>query len=257
MRAIILAAGVGNRLSPAFSGPKCLLEIGGQSLLARHLQMLTLGGVENLTLVVGHNPAPIVEAAGRMNTMRTLVHFNPLYRLGSIISLWCARQTLKCGEDVIVMDADVLYHPEIMERLLNAPSGNYFMLDQAFIDGDEPVKICLRENAIVEFRKQLPQGLNFDRIGESVGFFRFTPDAANYLSEQASRYVADGRADLPHEELLREFALESPYQSDIIDVSGLPWIEIDFPEDVERANEDVLMRINADTGNAGHAHTSL
>ena len=240
MHAIILAAGVGNRISAAHAGPKCLLEFGDRSLLQRHLLNLESLGVSNLTLVLGHQPDAIVAAAQRFGSVRTIAHFNPLYRLGSIVSLWAARQALLSGDDIVLMDADVLYHSKILEQLVRAPRGNYFMLDEDFEPGDEPVKICIDGDQIVEFRKQLPDGLVYNWIGESVGFFRFTPDCARSLATLSAQYVADGRRELPHEELLREIALSSSHKIDIVKVTGLPWVEIDFPEDITRAKDQIL-----------------
>jgi choline kinase len=56
-------------------------------------------------------------------------------------------------------------------------------------------------------------------------------------------YVDSGRANLPHEEAIRDMLLERSQIVDVTDVSGLPWIEIDFPNDVTRAARDVLPQL--------------
>ncbi|MGR8918760.1 MAG: phosphocholine cytidylyltransferase family protein [Gammaproteobacteria bacterium] len=243
MRAIILAAGVGKRLTAAHDGPKCLLEFGGQSLLARHLRLLGELGVDGVDLVLGHRGEEVVAALAALDGPPVLVHYNPLYTLGSIVSLWCARHALLRGEDVLLMDADVLYDRRILERLVAGPARDAFLLDGDFEPGEEPVKICLQGDRIVEFRKRLAPGLAYNRVGESVGFFRFSPATALGLARLAAAYVADERRELPHEEALRELALDPASDIEVEDVTGLSWIEIDFPEDVTRATDTILPAI--------------
>jgi choline kinase len=87
-------------------------------------------------------------------------------------------------------------------------------------------------------------GLKFDTIGESVGFFRFDERAARRLAEIVAEYVATGRANLPHEEAVRDLLQERRQTFDIADVTGAPWIEIDFQNDVKRAADEVLPQLN-------------
>ena len=92
MHAIILAAGRGSRLartSTHTSGqPKCLLQFGGRSLLARHLDLLYRHGVRQADLVIGFEADRIIEHVGQLNSRPDVAfHFNPRYELGSVISL--------------------------------------------------------------------------------------------------------------------------------------------------------------------------
>ncbi|HEY0568117.1 MAG TPA: hypothetical protein VGD13_08325, partial [Xanthobacteraceae bacterium] len=98
-------------------------------------------------------------------------------------------------------------------------------------------------------------GLQYDTIGESVGFFRFDPAGARRLATLVAGYVESGRANMPHEEAVRDLLLEKAPQAtfdrensgsqviDVADVTGLPWIEIDFPNDVSRAARTVLPQL--------------
>jgi len=139
----------------------------------------------------------------------------------------------------------VLYHPEILQRLVESPVENCYLLDREFESGDEPVKIALHDGQIVDFRKQLPEDLDYDELGESVGFFRFGPRAAECIADECARYESEGLGDAPHEEALRDVLLSCPLAFGFEDVTGLPWVEIDFPEDVERARDVVLPAIRA------------
>lgn len=240
MHAIILAAGVGRRLDQGHPLPKCLLEFGGITLLERHCRNLADCGVDNLTLCVGHEATQIAAALQTINGPRTLLHYNPLYTLGSSVSLWCVRHTLMAGDDVLVMDADVLYHPHILRRLVTSPQRNCFLMDRDFAPGDEPVKLCVAARRIVEFRKRVADDLAYDSMGESVGFFKFDAATALLLARLIDGYVADGRREQPHEEALRDLALTGDVSIGVEDITGLPWLEIDFPEDLIRAEQQVL-----------------
>jgi choline kinase len=148
------------------------------------------------------------------------------------------------GGDVLLMDADVLYHEGIMTALVAGQKPvNRILIDREFEAGDEPVKVCVRDGVPVELRKQVAAGLQYDTIGESVGFFRFDPAGARRLATLVAGYVESGRANMPHEEAVRDLLLERSQIIDVTDVTGLPWIEIDFPNDVSRAARTVLPQL--------------
>jgi len=249
LHAIILAAGRGKRLAGhnPEGHPKCLMEFGRRSLLARHLDLLYRFGVQSVDLVVGYEADRIIEHVAKLHSRPDVAyHFNPRYEQGSVLSLWAAADTLTSGDPVLVMDADVLYHPDILQRLVQTGIENCYLLDRDFLPGDEPVKIAVRNGVMVEFRKRLAPSLQYDTLGESVGFFRFGPDCAAVIAECCARYDTEGLADAPHEEALRDVLLARPGDFGFEDVSGLPWIEIDFPEDVVRATTEILPAIRAD-----------
>ena len=249
MHAIILAAGRGNRLAQhnPDGHPKCLMEFGGRSLLARHLEILYRLGIRQTDIVLGYEANRVIEHIATLASRPDVAfHFNPRFKQGSVLSLWAAQETLTSGQPVIIMDADVLYHPGILQRLVETKKENCYLLDRDFLPGDEPVKIAVRDGLMVEFRKQLANGLSYDLLGESVGFFRFGPACAAAIAEECAIFDTEGLGDAPHEEALRNVLLASSGSFAYEDVTGLPWIEIDFPEDVERAADEILPAIRKD-----------
>lgn len=248
MDAIILAAGRGNRLKEfnPDGRPKCLLEIGGRSLLSRQLQLLSDCGIRRVELVVGYEADRIIEHVGVLDRRPEIAFaYNPRFLQGSVISLLTARDSLMAGRDVLVLDADVLLAPGILQSLVDSAHANCYLLDRDFSPGDEPVKIAVRGGRMVEFRKALPPGLQYDVLGESVGYFRFDGACAADLAAACARYDDEGLGDAPHEEVLRDLLLADPDRFGYEDVSGQPWLEIDFPEDIERAIKQVLPAIQA------------
>lgn len=242
-KAIILAAGVGRRLGGAGPGdhpPKALLDFGGRSLLARHVGFLRDCGVADVTVVVGYQAEKIRAALDALpdgKTIQTVA--NPDFRNGSVVSLATAESVLCAGRPTVLMDADVLYDRRLLSRLVGSAKPNCFLLDKAIEPGDEPVKLCISGGEIVDFHKK-PQKPH-EWHGESVGFFRFAPDAATELAGRARGYVDAGKPQLEYEEAIRDMILAaSPGKFGYEDVSDLPWIEIDFQADVDKARAQVL-----------------
>lgn len=243
MRAIILAAGMGLRLLQPENqqAPKCLLKFDGMSLLERHLRMLAAAGITDVVLALGFHHEQVGAELDRLNwTPRPQVRLNSDFQLGSVLTLHTAADAMVAGGDVLVMDADVLYDQRIFNALVAGESANRLLIDRDFEAGDEPVKLCLRDGVPVELRKQVADGLVYDTVGESVGFFRFNEATAKRLAEIVKDYVDSGRAKLPHEEAVRDLLLERGNEFETADVTGCPWIEIDYPEDVKRAADEVL-----------------
>jgi choline kinase len=243
-RAVILAAGRGRRLSGIFPA-KALLAFGGKTLLARHIAILEALGVNDIAFTVGHQVENMRDEVARLRpASRIQLIDNPSFRDGSIVSLWCARGVLHSGRPVLLMDADVLYDRRLMVRLLGSTHENCFLLDRAIEPGEEPVKLCISDGRIVDFSNR-PQIVH-DWHGESVGFFRFSPEVAAELADRLETYIAEGRTDMEYEEPIRDMVLARAGRGfGFEDITGLPWIEIDFPEDIQRAEAVVLPELIA------------
>lgn len=245
MHAVILAAGVGQRLGEtAAERPKSLLQFDGMSLLARHLYILRHYGVRTITVVTGYQAGQIEHELSRHGNGLTIdTRYNPDYQLGSVVSLHSAGDIFTGDEPVLLMDSDVLYEHTLMERLLTSRYENCFLLDRDFEAGDEPVKLCVRNDRLIDFRKRIDKNLHFDFQGESVGFFRFAPAMADRIAATCRRYLADNRQDEPYEEVLHDELLHTPEAFGYEDITGTAWIEIDFPADVLLAEQHILPRI--------------
>jgi choline kinase len=247
MRAIILAAGRGIRLQlPEDSQlPKCLLRFGGKTLLERHLTMLKTAGITEVVLALGFRHELVQAELDRLAwTPRPQIVLNMNFELGSVLTVHTAAAALTRGGDVLLMDADVLYDERILTALVaGSRSVNRLLIDRDFEAGDEPVKLCVQGGVPIELRKQLATNLKFDTIGESVGFFRFDQPGATRLATLVAGYVDAGRAHMPHEEAVRDLLREGTHLLEVADVTGFPWIEIDFPNDVVRATQEVLPQL--------------
>jgi choline kinase len=244
MKAVMLAAGIGNRLSKDRpEPPKVLLRFAGKTLLERHIANLRREGIAELVVGVGYEADMIaaeIKRLGAEGFVRT-VH-NPDYRDGSGITLATLEADFACGRDVLLMDGDVLYQDEVLTRLVRTRHRNCFLMDRDFEAGDEPVKLCLRGGAIVDFHKKVKGP--FDLMGESVGFFRFDAGVASDVVARCRYHRDNGERALWYEESIRDVLLDRPSGSfGYEDVTGLAWIEIDFPDDVRRAEVEILPQV--------------
>ena len=234
---LILAAGRGRRLGPAAPDvPKILLSFGGRTLLERHLDCLSGAGAGPVSLVVGYC-AELIEAELDRLSRRQEVGLirNPDWHEGSAVSLDCGRAVLE-GGPVLLMDADVLYDGRLIERLLQGTRPATLLLDRELEPGDEPVKICVDVNGrIVDFAKRPEAEHAF--YGESVGFFRFSSEMAASLAGHTRAMVGLDRS-LEYEEPIRALIradASAPPVFGYEDITGLPWTEIDFMDDIAKA----------------------
>src|SRR6201996_1800453 len=159
MRAIILAAGRGLRLQQPEDRqlPKCLLRFGGRTLLERHLLLLRSAGIEDIVLALGFRRELVEDELARLEwSPRPDIVVNTRFELGSVLTVHTVADAMTRGGDVLLMDADVLYHDRIMAALVAGEKPvNRVLIDRDFEAGDEPVKVCVSGGVPIELRKIL------------------------------------------------------------------------------------------------------
>lgn len=249
MKAVMLAAGLGTRLygNGEDQPPKVLLRFEDQTLLQRHVEILRACGIEELVMVLGYQKDEIeaeLRAIGAGDFVRTC--FNPDFHDGPVVSMWTARDVLRSGSDILFMDADVLYPSLLLERLIAAADPTCFLFDRGIDAGEDPVRICIRDGRIVDFGKMIDG--EFDAIGEWPGFMKMSPAIAARIADATARYVQAGKVKLAYEPAMRDVLMDTPPGTfGFEDITGVPWIEIDFPEDLVRAQRVIYPRVAAST----------
>ena len=241
MKAVVLAAGVARRLAPISDHThKCLLPVGGRSLLDRMLDALARSGIEETAIVVGHFQDQVRRAGGRARgAMRIRYLENPEFDRGSILSLWTARDLLR-RDTTLVMDADVLFPDAFLARLIAAPAPSALLLDQRFSDTGEEVKLYAVGPRVVALGKKIvPEG--WEVVGEGVGFFKCDAAHGAHYVRRMAESIEETDGDNEYEDALNQLVADVPVGW--VDVSGLPWTEVDFAEDWRWAAVDVLPRI--------------
>jgi len=239
MKAIILAAGLGKRLWPITQHrPKCLIEIGGKTLLHRYLEALASLGIQRADIVVGYKQE-MIRAAVEANACGVGVNFlvNDQFHRGSISSLWIARTAL--DDDVIVMDADVLFHREILRRLVQSSFPNALLMDDTVKQTGEECMVVVEGGRVIALTKQMPA--RYDLAGEGVGFLKVRYADTPHVVASLRSFVDREAWQMEYEDALVEFFRTVKVGHEVI--GGLPWTEIDFSEDVEKAEREILPKL--------------
>ena len=237
MKAIILAAGKGTRLDGAAVKPKCLVEVGGISLLQRQIDSLREANVKRIVVVVGFG-ADIVR--DECDSDITFVENVDYAETSSLYSLWLAREHLTDG--FVVLNSDVLFHPQLLTNLLESSRDDALLLSdtQTTPLGDEEMKVKLKEDLVIDLSKHMDP---LEADGENVGIVKFSAAGAKTLVGYMNELIAGGAVKDWAPRAFREFALHHPLYA--LSTRGLPWIEIDFPEDYQRAVHDIYPKIEA------------
>ena len=246
MKALILAAGRADRLGGvAGNRPKCLLDVGGQSLLRRMLASLRAVGVRQGAMVLGHGRAFVggEVALWPADERPSLVFVvNREYARGSLLSLHAARDLLAGEEDLLLMDADVLFPTALLRRLVDSRHPSAFLLDPRSEAGGEEMMLVARGPRVVRIARRIaPQP--GDVVGEGVGFLKLRREDQQRLARIVADMVAEGLEDADYEQALDRFLAEAEVGHEL--VGELPWTEVDFPEDLQRARDQVLPAIEA------------
>jgi choline kinase len=243
MKAVILVAGVARRLAPLTdSTHKALLPVGGRSLLDRMLDAVAAAGVEESVLVVGHCQDQVRRAAGSARgAMRISYVENPDYQKGSILSLWHAREAM-LSDPALIMDADVLFPERFLTRLIAAPAPSALLLDRGFQDTGEEVKLYAVGDRVVGLGKKfVPEA--WDVVGEGVGFFKCSAAHAPEYVRLLEESIQETGGANEYEDALHRLLARAPVGW--VDVTGLPWTEVDFAEDLRRAESEILPKIES------------
>lgn len=232
VKAIILSAGQGKRLSPLTdTRPKCLVDLSGRSVLEWQIRHLRLAGVTEVVVVTGF-AADLVEAelAGlRLPglTVRTL--FNPFYSVSdNLASVWMAREEMRGA--FLLLNGDTLFEPRIAERLLSAPPAPITVtIDRKPSYDADDMKVRTEGGALREIGKTITE---YD--AESIGFLRFEPEGAALFTDIVERALRTPEG-------LRRWYLSAidqiAHAHDAVavrSIEGLQWAEMDFPEDLPR-----------------------
>lgn len=243
MKGIILAAGKGSRLNgTAGDKPKCLVEIGGSSLVERQIEALRLAGIDDVAVVVGCQSDRVRRVCGRGVEFVENTRFA---QTNSLYSLWLARPLLCDG--FIVMNCDVLFHPQMLADLVTARYEDALLVAYREADaapfGDEEMKVKVRAGRVVDIAKTLAAD---DADGENVGIVKFGASGAQRLIAILDGRVAGGHLRDWAPRAFDEFAKSRPLYA--LGTRGYPWIEIDFPEDYQHAVNVVLPEIEESNG---------
>ena len=241
MKALILAAGIGQRLKSNL--PKILLKVGKKSLLERHYENLIELNVKNIGIVIGYKSQVIKKYIKKIDKGKNITIFqNKKYKNGSIVSFITAGSFIMKKGNMLLMDGDVFYDKKILQKVVNSKKKNCLLIDKNFEKGVEPVKVCIKKKIITDFGKIVDNKDN-DIQSESVGFFKFTNKLSAKLLFEAKKMMLKN-PNYMYEDVIQKMIKEKKIKLDFENITNLPWIEIDYKKDLKKARKNILKKIN-------------
>lgn len=244
MKAIILAAGMSSRMMELTDDkPKCMIEIGGKTMLQRQIDTFRQCGIDDIIVVRGYMREKIDYAGPKYV-------YNKNYRRNNILeSLMHAESEM--NSDIIVSYSDILYDKSVVEKLLKSKADISLIVDtdwRTHYVGRSQHPIEEAENVVVEDGRITKIGKTVNQNeahGEFIGLTKFSKVGTNTLKSEYNRV----KTQLENAPFHEAASLENAYLTDMIQElidRGYPvvsvnikggWIEIDTPGDLQKARE--------------------
>ncbi len=227
MRALLLAAGRGTRISRHLSGnPKSTVEIGGISLISYTVEMLLKMGITDIGISVGYRHEQIRE---ELSDYPVSFFYNPFYDVtNSIASAWFAKEFLEADDDVLIMNGDVFMEQALFEKVVSVGADPVMFADES-----------RREEADYKFRyaggllQKYGKDLEGDDItGEYVGVAKLGKGYMPIFLERMNSMIESQQHSVWWENVLYQGIEDHPVH--IEETEGLFWAEVDYIEDYER-----------------------
>lgn len=230
MQAVLLAAGLGSRLGGLTANlPKALISVGGEPLLVRAVRFAEATRARGIIVVGGYEFDRVAALVAERDLPVVLLE-NPAFRDGNLVSLLSASS--RVSDDFLVMNIDHIYRPAIAE-LVAADVEEV----TAFIDTDRPLAADDMKVArdgrgrVSRISKTLTE---FD--AGYVGMTRVPAHAAARYWETADAVLAEQGRAVHVEQVLARLA-RSVRPPLCRDISGHGWLEVDVPEERDRADQ--------------------
>ena len=230
-KAIILSAGQGSRLLPLTADqPKCLIDFSGKSLIAWQIEALVANGIERIAVVTGFRDAKLdaVLAAIPQQGFSIGSLFNPFYKVADNLgSCWIARDEM--DEDFIILNGDTLVSPEIVARLIAGAHRPITVTIDVKPSYDlDDMKVQREGDRLLQIGKRLePHETN----AESIGMLAFSGEGPAIFRTQVEAMMRTPEGVL-NWYLKAIHALAPSGLVGTVSIEGLPWAEVDFPEDL-------------------------
>ena len=230
MKAIILAAGMGTRISRFIEErPKCMVDIGGTTLIEYTVDLLRSHGVGEIVIAVGYKAECIMTALKDKNVKFA---YNPFYDVtNGIASMWFAKDYLDENEDTIVMSGDVYMESDIIETLIQIDKSPVLLADSArVVEAD--YRYNYENGVLKKYGKDLSVA---DTTGECLGVAKLKGDSVALYKKHMLEMINRQCHSVWWENVL--YDLSASMDIYVHDVDGAFWAEVDFVEDYRRIVE--------------------
>jgi len=233
-----LAAGMAKRLRPLTDTmPKCLLKVGGRTLLERTVEAMRQAGISEFVVVTGYRGDMIRDflSAYDESLSFTFLHNADYEHNNNIYSLWMAGEVVR-GKDFLLMDSDIFCDPAAVVRIAQEPESALAVNRHEC--GEEEMKVVVdADMRITEISKTCrPE----DAMGESVGIEKITADYSEALYKELDQMILQEKLiDIFYERAF-ERLIPQGHTFRVVDTSSYYSYEIDTPEDYEHVKNQVM-----------------
>ncbi|MGM9826357.1 MAG: aminotransferase class I/II-fold pyridoxal phosphate-dependent enzyme [Paludibacteraceae bacterium] len=239
MQAVILAAGMGKRLGELTKGnTKCMIEVGGETLISRLLHQLDQLNLQRIILVVGYKAKELQDYLQTI-PIQTTIEFveNTIYdKTNNIYSLYLAKDYLT-ADDTLLFESDIIMEDAVIQKLVNNPYPDLALVDkyESWMDGT--VVTIDDENRILRF---IPNSLfQYDEIPDyykTVNVYKFSQHFSStmYVPFLEAYCKALGRNEY-YEQVLRVITMLDNSGIRALPLTGEQWYEIDDIQDLDIA----------------------
>lgn len=239
MQAVILAAGMGKRLGELTKGnTKCMIEVGGETLISRLLHQLDQLNLQRIILVVGYKAKELQDYLQTI-PIQTTIKFveNTIYdKTNNIYSLYLAKDYLT-ADDTLLFESDIIMEDAVIQKLVNNPYPDLALVDkyESWMDGT--VVTIDDENRILRF---IPNSLfQYDEIPDyykTVNVYKFSQHFSStmYVPFLEAYCKALGRNEY-YEQVLRVITMLDNSGIRALPLTGEQWYEIDDIQDLDIA----------------------
>ena len=240
MKAVILAAGQGTRIRSVHGEhPKCLIEVDHATILDHQLDALSMVGINDVAIVVGYEKEQIIAHVNARTLLGPRIRFieNPAFAItNNIYSLWLALDWLR-GDSFIVLNADVIFDPEILDAAVRPHAPISMIVDPLW--RDETMKVVILDDHVIRMSKNISRE---EFSGTYIGITVFSKAIEDRFFHKMEAVIADGRVNDFFNFAVQELANEGVPVGHTSTV-GLPWAEIDDPVDLTFAQHTVFPQL--------------
>ena len=235
---MILAAGMAKRLRPLTDTmPKCLLKVGGRTLLERTVEAMRQAGISEFVVVTGYRGDMIRDflSAYDESLSFTFLHNADYEHNNNIYSLWMAGEVVR-GKDFLLMDSDIFCDPAAVVRIAQEPESALAVNRHEC--GEEEMKVVVdADMRITEISKTCrPE----DAMGESVGIEKITANYSEALYKELDQMILQEKLiDIFYERAF-ERLIPQGHTFRVVDTSSYFSYEIDTPEDYDHVKNQVM-----------------
>lgn len=234
--AVILAAGIGSRLSPLTDNcPKSLLSVGGSIILERMIRNCLSCGMSQFVLVLGHRADEIKRFVDKtFRGIRVTYVISDRYRdTNTGYSLMLASSAIGTAE-FVKFDADVVFDVKILRQLVDSDQSNVLCIDRNIALEDEEVKVITDDQMqVLEVGKSVDPKL---ALGESIGIEKISAKTGPLLFAELTQMMESHAHLQDYYEAAYARLVDKGTIFHALDITGLNWTEIDTAEDFAAAN---------------------